>query len=113
MVSWMRTRRIRWFLWLVSLAVVLLVASFVAGAVLAEGALHPLLRRRASDTEALAYSISQSVSAKAQKVGLQTNHGVRLSAGGSCQNGRMETLSSSATELLIRRMDLWDTRFCS
>jgi alpha-beta hydrolase superfamily lysophospholipase len=80
MVSWMRTRRIRWFLWLVSLAVVLLVASFVAGAVLAEGALHPLLRRRASDTEALAYSISQSVSAKAQKVGLQTNHGVRLSA---------------------------------
>lgn len=74
----MRTRRIRWYLWLAVLAVVLFVASFAAAGVLAEGALHPLLRRRASDTAALAYSISQSAGAKARKVSIQTNDGVTL-----------------------------------
>jgi hypothetical protein len=64
--------------WLLGLSSVFLVFSFGAAAVVAEGALHPLLKRRASDTAALAYSIAQSVDAHAVNVTIHGNDGIRL-----------------------------------
>jgi dipeptidyl aminopeptidase/acylaminoacyl peptidase len=61
------------------LTIVAFAISFAA-AVLAEGALHPLLRRRASDTAALAYSVAQAANATAQKVSIQASDGVALNA---------------------------------
>src|SRR5271170_1890170 len=76
----MRRIRTRWLIGVLSLLIVLFTLSFVAAAVLAEGALHPLLRRRASDTAALAYSIGQAAGATAYKVGIRASGGVALSA---------------------------------
>ncbi len=87
----MAARRTRWFVWVLSIGALLLITSFIAAAVLTEGALHPLLKRRASDTAALAYSLSQSVGATAHKVKIQANDGVTLTAWWlvpSRQNGR-------------------------
>src|SRR5271170_3119498 len=76
----MRRIRTRWLIGVLSLLIVLFTLSFVAAAVLAEGALHPLLRRRASGTAALAYSIGQAAGATAYKVGIRASDGVALSA---------------------------------
>lgn len=54
--------------------------SFLTAAALAEGALHPLLRRRSSDTAALAYSIGQSEGATLRKVSILAKDGVTLNA---------------------------------
>jgi uncharacterized protein len=44
----------------------------------AEGALHPLLTRRASDTAALAFSVGQSADATALKVNIRVHDGTGL-----------------------------------
>ena len=54
--------------------------SFSAAALLAEGALHPLVRRRASDTAALAYSVAQSANVTATRVCIRAQDGTALSA---------------------------------
>ncbi len=70
----------RWLAWLISFAAVFFLLSFVISAVLAEGALHPLVRRRATDTAALAYSIARSANARAIKVNIRANDGTALNA---------------------------------
>jgi dipeptidyl aminopeptidase/acylaminoacyl peptidase len=74
----MRTHRRRWLVVLPVLMVAIFGFSLAAAAVLAEGALHPLLKRRASDTAALAYSIAQAANGTAQKVNIQGRDGVAL-----------------------------------
>jgi uncharacterized protein len=54
--------------------------SFSTAAVLAEGALHPLVRRRASDTAALAYSVAQTANVTATRVRIRAEDGSALSA---------------------------------
>jgi hypothetical protein len=76
----MRTHRHRWLALLLSLAIAVLGFSFIAAAVLAEGALHPLLKRRASDTAALAYGVAQAANGTARKVSIQAGDGVGLNA---------------------------------
>ncbi len=44
----MRRRHDRWWIWVASVLLFAVGLSFVAAAVLAEGALHPLVRRRQS-----------------------------------------------------------------
>lgn len=87
----MRTPRFRWLVWVAGFLLALLLLSVAAAAMLAEGALHPLLRRRATDTAILAHSIAQSTDATATKVNLQSSDGVRLNAwwlAPGRQNGR-------------------------
>ena len=75
----MRITQRRYLLWgLLGLVVVLLGLSFAAAAVLTEGALHPLLQRRASDTAALAYSIADTSGATVQKVNIRARDGTAL-----------------------------------
>lgn len=76
----MRAPRFRWFPWLAGFIVAFLLLSFAAAAILAEGALHPLLTRRASDTAILAHSIAQSTGATARKVSLRAGDGTALNA---------------------------------
>lgn len=76
----MRIRKRRWLVGLLSLAAVIFGFSLASAAVLAEGALHPLLRRRASDTAALAHSIAQAANSKATKVSIQAGDGIVLNA---------------------------------
>jgi alpha-beta hydrolase superfamily lysophospholipase len=76
----MRTPRFPWLAWLAGLIIAFLVLSFAGAAMLAEGALHPLLRRRASDTAILAHSIAQSTGATARKVSIRAGDDVALSA---------------------------------
>ena len=70
----------RWLWRLLSLVTVLLGLSFAAAAVLTEGALHPLLRRRASDTAALAHSIASACGGTARKVRIHAKDGTVLNA---------------------------------
>jgi pimeloyl-ACP methyl ester carboxylesterase len=76
----MRMQRTRWYVWLGSFTATLLVLSIAAAAILAEGAVHPLLTRRASDTAALAYSIGQATGATVRKVTIRADDGVMLNA---------------------------------
>jgi len=76
----MRVPRFRWLPWLGGFIVAFLLLSFAGAAILAEGALHPLLRRRASDTAILAHSIAQSSGATARKVNIRAGDGVALNA---------------------------------
>ena len=70
----------RWLVWLSIFGALLVILSFAAAAIGAEGALHPLLRRRASDTAALAYSIAESANARAVQVAIRGKDGTRLNA---------------------------------
>ena len=76
----MSLTRKRWFIALTGLAIIFVVLNFCAAAVVAEGALHPLLRRRATDTAALAYSIARSVNATSEKVLIRAGDGTPLDA---------------------------------
>jgi hypothetical protein len=73
-------RRFHPLAWVAALVVVLLLLSFAVAAVLAEGAVHPLLTRRASDTAILAHSIAQATGATARKVSIRAGDGVALNA---------------------------------
>lgn len=70
----------RALLWVASLLLVVIAVNFVGAAVLSEVALHPLLRRRASDTAALAYSVAHAAGATATNVCVRGEDGARLSA---------------------------------
>jgi uncharacterized protein len=61
-----------------SVALVIALISFSAAALLAEGALHPLVRRRPSDTAALAYSIAQTANVNARRVCIRGADGAAL-----------------------------------
>ncbi|MBV9759370.1 MAG: alpha/beta fold hydrolase [Acidobacteriaceae bacterium] len=61
-----------------AIALLLAVGSLVAVGVVTEGALHPPLRRRASDTAALAQSTSAAVSGAARQVTIRAADGVSL-----------------------------------
>jgi len=76
----MPSPRLRWFITLLSLVTILFVLSFAAATVLAEGAVHPLLRRRASDTAILASSIGHASGTTARNVCIRTRDGVVLKA---------------------------------
>jgi hypothetical protein len=76
----MRVARFRWLPWLTGFIVAFLLLSFAGAAFLAEGALHPLSRRRASDTALLAHSIAQSTATTARKVKIRAGDGVSLNA---------------------------------
>jgi predicted alpha/beta-fold hydrolase len=76
----MRVPQRRWLVWLLTLVMICLGLSFTAAAVLTEGALHPLLRRRASDTATLAHSIAGAFSSTAQKVAIRAENGTALDA---------------------------------
>jgi alpha-beta hydrolase superfamily lysophospholipase len=69
----------RCLLWL-TLLMALLGLTFAAGAVLAEGAIHPLHMRRASDTAAMAQSIASSSGARVSHVSIQAKDGTVLKA---------------------------------
>lgn len=87
----MRRHRRRWLVGLIGLVIAAFVVSFALAAVLAEGALHPLLKRRASDTAALAYSIAQAANGTAQQVTIRSSDGIALNGWWLCprqQNGR-------------------------
>ncbi|HTU43565.1 MAG TPA: prolyl oligopeptidase family serine peptidase [Bryobacteraceae bacterium] len=56
------------------------IVSFSAAALLAEGALHPLIRRRASDTATLAYSIAQTANVTATRICIRADDGNELTA---------------------------------
>jgi hypothetical protein len=74
----------RWLFRVLGSVIVVLALSFgttaVLAAVLAEGSVHPLLKRRATDTAALAYSIAHAANATARKVTITTKDGVTLDA---------------------------------
>ena len=76
----MRVPQSRW-LWIpLTLVMVCLGLSFAASIVLTEGALHPLLRRHASDTAALAYSLANASGGTAQRVVIRARDGTALDA---------------------------------
>ncbi|MBV8905441.1 MAG: alpha/beta hydrolase, partial [Acidobacteriia bacterium] len=52
--------------------------SFAAAALLAEGALHPLVTRRPGETAALAYSVAQTAHATATRVSIRGDDGTLL-----------------------------------
>jgi dipeptidyl aminopeptidase/acylaminoacyl peptidase len=70
----------RCLLAVLGIVALVLALSSVAAAVLAEGSVHPILKRRSSDTAALAYSIADASRATARKVTITTSDGVRLNA---------------------------------
>jgi uncharacterized protein len=70
----------RWLFRVIALVAALLGLSFVAAAILTEGALHPLLRRHASDTAALAYSIAHASGGKVQQIRIHARDGTLLDA---------------------------------
>ncbi len=74
----MSGRRRRWLLGLASLVAALLGLSFLPAAVLTEVALHPFVRRHASDTAALAYSIANASGGTAQQVRIRAEDGTVL-----------------------------------
>ena len=74
----MKRSRLRWLVCLLAVPPVLLAVSFVIASVVAEGTLHPLLKRRASDTAALAFSIAQSADATALSVSIRTYDGTGI-----------------------------------
>lgn len=76
----MTFRYLRWFLAVLGIVVLVLALSFAGAAVLAEGSVHPILKRRSSDTAALAYSIAHAAGSTARKVTITTKDGVRLNA---------------------------------
>jgi uncharacterized protein len=72
---------LRWTVRILGAAVVaVLVFSFVISATVAESALHPLLRRRASDTAALAFSGAHAVGGEARQISIRAADGVVLKA---------------------------------
>jgi uncharacterized protein len=73
----MRARK-RFALFLGGVTLLIALVSFSAAAVLAEGALHPLVRRRPSDTAALAYSIAQTANVSATRVCIRAADGTAL-----------------------------------
>ena len=56
-----------------------MLSAFAAG-VLAEGAIHPILKRRASDTQALVNSVARTTGATARKVSITSRDGIKLDA---------------------------------
>ena len=72
----MRNKRL--VIWAVSFLSAVFVLTFVASIVLTEGALRPLIRRRASDTTALAYSISQTAHVNATPVRIRAADGATM-----------------------------------
>jgi dipeptidyl aminopeptidase/acylaminoacyl peptidase len=73
MLRW--TRRI-----LLAAVAGLIVFSFVVSATVSEATLHPLLRRRASDTAALAYSLAHAANGSARQITLTARDGTVLKA---------------------------------
>lgn len=61
-------------------AAALIAISLLGSAVVAEGALHPLITRRASDTAALAYSIAGTIYGTATNVTIRARDGTSLDA---------------------------------
>lgn len=77
----MSRRARRWLLLIAAiLSLAFVVFSFVAAGIVAEGALHPLLRRRATDAATLAISISEATGASVEKVSIRAADGTRLNA---------------------------------
>jgi uncharacterized protein len=74
----MTVTRKRFGILLGSITLVIALISFSAAALLAEGALHPLIRRRPSDTAALAYSIAQTANVTATRVCIRAADGTAL-----------------------------------
>ncbi len=74
----MRSKRL--VLWVISSLLIAIAVTLAGAVVLTEGALHPLIRRRASDTAALAYSVAQTANVTASKVCIRGEDGVALSA---------------------------------
>ena len=70
----------RWAIAALLVVVLLFLLTSAAAIVLTEVVLHPLLRRRSSDTASLAYNIARSSGATAQKVIIYGNDGVLLDA---------------------------------
>src|SRR5438046_2492920 len=70
----------RWLLAVLGIVLLALALSSAAAAVLAEGSVHPILKRRPSDTAALAYSIAHATGATARKVTITASDGVKLNA---------------------------------
>lgn len=68
------------FLAVLGIVVLVLALSFASAAVLAEGSVHPIVKRRSSDTAALAYSIAHAAGSTARKVTITTRDGVRPNA---------------------------------
>jgi uncharacterized protein len=87
----MRATRKHVALSLAAVAVLAALVSLAAAAFLTEGALHPLVRRRPSDTAALAYSIAQTAHVSATPVCIRAADGAVLTAwwlSPSSPNGR-------------------------
>lgn len=76
----MKLSKRAWLFSLFGLLILALLLTFAAGAALAEGAIHPILKRRASDTAALAHSIAQAIGATERQVFIATPDGVQLDA---------------------------------
>ena len=74
----MRKRRL--VLWIAGLLMAAIAVTLAAAVVLTESALHPLIKRRASDSAALAFSIAQTANVSATNVCIRADDGVVLDA---------------------------------
>lgn len=76
----MKTTKKRLAFLLGGVSLLIAIVSFSAAAILAEGALHPLVRRRPSDAAALAYSIAQTANVTATRICIRAEDGSELTA---------------------------------